>query len=205
MSPSDVVYCMLTALFVAAAVHGLRRGLLSGRPGWRARVDHLLHAAMALVMAAMPWGFAQAVPAAAQMGFFAAAASWFPLTAVRRQESVLRAQVRRLPQAAGMAAMGWMAWTSRSMAGPSHENLADGPAPARHLAHSAGDSAIADVVVTMLVLYLLGCALQSLTREMPALRSTADRRDAGTARDPYGCFWDGSMALGTVIMLLMHH
>src|SRR4051794_39035204 len=180
MSPSDVVYCMLTALFVAGAVHGLRRGLRPGGPGRRARVDHLLHSAMALAMAAMPWGFTQTVPGAAQTGFFAAAAAWFPLTAVRRQESVLRAQVRGLPRAAGMAAMGWMAWTSRSMAGPSHENLADGPVATPHLAHSAGHSAIDDVVVTMLVLYLLGCALRSLTREMPALRSTADRGDTGT-------------------------
>ncbi|CAM5698755.1 DUF5134 domain-containing protein [Streptomyces canus] len=205
MSPSDVVYCMLTAVFVAAAGHGLRRGLLSGGPPRRARVDHLLHAAMALAMAAMPWDLAQAVPAAAQVVFFAAAALWFPLTAVRRRESLVRAQLRRLPQAAGMAAMGWMAWTSHSMAGPSHETLADGPASGRHLAHSAGHSAIGDVAVTLLVLYLLGCALRSLTREMPALRFTADRRDAGTPRDPYGHFWDGSMALGTVIMLLMHH
>jgi hypothetical protein len=61
------------------------------------------------------------------------------------------------------------------------------------------------MAVTMLVLYLLGCALRSLTREMPAPRCTADRRDSGTQRDPYGHFWDGSMALGTVIMLLMYH
>jgi hypothetical protein len=106
---------------------------------------------------------------------------------------------------AGMSAIGWMAWTCHSMAGPSHEALADGPASGRHLVRSAGDSAFGDVAVTMLVLYFLGCALGLPTCERPAPRSTADGRDAGTPREIYGHFWEGPMPLGAVIMLLTLH
>ncbi|RPK72333.1 hypothetical protein EES45_33285 [Streptomyces sp. ADI97-07] len=69
MSAPDVVYCMLTVLFVAASIHGLRQGLLRQESGWRSRVDHLLHAAMALAMAAMPWSWGRALPLMPQTAF----------------------------------------------------------------------------------------------------------------------------------------
>ncbi|AVH55209.1 MULTISPECIES: DUF5134 domain-containing protein [Streptomyces] len=185
MSASDAVYCMLTALFTATAVHGLRRGVMSRNTGWRGRGDHLLHTAMALVMAVMPWSWGRSLHHTAQAVFFAAAALWFPLTAVcRHQESRLAATVRRLPYTVGMAAMAWMAWT----------------------AHTAGPPAAAEATTAALALYLLTYALWSLIRVMPALR-TAPYPAAGphAGQEPYGHFWDGSMALGTVIMLLMPH
>ncbi|MFJ3307183.1 DUF5134 domain-containing protein [Streptomyces sp. NPDC086549] len=207
MSAADVVYCMLTALFAAAAVRVLRHAIVSRRLAWRGRVDLSLHAAMALAMAVMPWNGVRILPAVPLTAFFAAAALWFPLTAVsRRQESRLTATARRLPYAVGMAAMAWMA---HSMAVPSHETLAEGfPAAhqAAHLGHSAGGSKAGDVVTGVLALYLLVCALRSLTRDMPTLCRVPDTVALSTSfRDLYGHFWDGSMTLGTVIMLLVHH
>ncbi|MEU9292009.1 DUF5134 domain-containing protein [Streptomyces sp. NPDC048275] len=61
---------------------------------------------------------------------FAAAALWFPLSALsRRRGERLPAVARSLPSAAGMAAMAWMA---RPMAGSGHEVLAV------HAGHSMG-------------------------------------------------------------------
>ncbi|MET7860342.1 DUF5134 domain-containing protein [Streptomyces sp. NPDC005318] len=210
MSARDVVYCLLTALFAAAAVHGLRQGVLSRSPGRRRRVDQLLHAAMALAMAAMPWSWGGVLPDAAQTVLFATAALWFPLTAVRRRhESGLLATARRMPHAAGMAAMAWMGWMGHATVGRSHENLA-GVLPAAphagHLAHAAGEPAAGEAVTAVLALYLLACGLRSLTRQM--LRSAAgpaDPVDGPALRESYGLFWDGLMFLGTAVTLLMPH
>ncbi|MFJ8027878.1 DUF5134 domain-containing protein [Streptomyces sp. NPDC096311] len=183
MSATDVVCCMLTALFTAGAVHALRCGLLARGSGWRSRGDHLLHSVMALAMAVMPWNGGGMLPEA-QTTFFAAAALWFPLTAVsRHRQFELTDVTRRLPYAAGMAAMAWMT----------------------RLGHSTGSMA-GDVVTGVLALYLLACALRSLTRDMPMLCRASGTADSSTSiRAPYTHFWHGSMALGTVIMLLMHH
>ncbi|MFD4948917.1 DUF5134 domain-containing protein [Streptomyces sp. NPDC058239] len=130
MSATDIVYGMLTTLFVAAAVHGLRHAVLSAGSGWRSRVDHLLHAAMATVMAAMPWG--KALPEAGLTLFFAAATVWFPLTAVRHREKPAVAEAaRRLAYAVGMSAM---VWRPHSTAGPSHSNQSGGTATAHQAA-----------------------------------------------------------------------
>ncbi|MEU0965784.1 DUF5134 domain-containing protein [Streptomyces sp. NPDC005917] len=206
MSAGDVVYCMLSALFSAAAIHGLRRGVLSRDTGWRGRGDNLLHAAMASAMAAMPWGWVTWLHQPGAVAFFAPAALWFPLTADRRQqESRLAATSRRLPYAAGMAAMAWTARASHPAAGPSHENVASLPMAAHHATlagHAVHPSNLAQAATAVLALYLLACALRSLIRVMPALSrapNTAER--AG----PYEHFWDGSTTLGTAIMLLMPH
>ncbi|MEV6176751.1 hypothetical protein [Streptomyces sp. NPDC052015] len=54
-TPVDLVHGMLTVLFALVAVHALRRGVRSPGTGRRDRVDHLLHFAMAVAMAAIPW------------------------------------------------------------------------------------------------------------------------------------------------------
>ena len=207
MSATDVVYGVLTALFAAAAIGALRHGALSRSAGWRSRVDHFLHTAMALTMAMMPWSWGRMLPEAPLTALFAAAALWFPLSAVSRcEKSVLTATAQRLQYTAGMAAMAWM---THSMAFRSHETLAEGlPAAhqATHLGHSAGESTAGNAVIGALSLYLLVCALRSLTRDMPALRRTSNAERISTRiAQPFGHFWDGSMTLGTVIMLLMHH
>ncbi|WP_190168364.1 hypothetical protein [Streptomyces mirabilis] len=90
MSATDVVCCMVTALFAAGAVHALWCGLLSRSSGWRSRGDHLLHT----VMAVMPWNGGGKLPEV-QTTFFAAAALCFPLTAVSRQRQFELTDVAR--------------------------------------------------------------------------------------------------------------
>jgi hypothetical protein len=205
MSATEVVHCMLTALFAAAAIRALRHGVLTGSTGWRSRVDHFLHTAMALTMAVMPWNWGRVLPEAPLTAFFAAAALWFLLNAASHcEKSVLTATAPRLPYAAGMAAMAWM---THSIACPSHETLTEGlPAAPQvtHLGPSAGESTAANAVTGVLALYLTVCALRSLTRGMPALRRASDPVPTRIA-ELFSHFWAGSMTLGTVIMLLMHH
>ncbi|MQY34022.1 hypothetical protein SRB17_19880 [Streptomyces sp. RB17] len=61
MNAIDAVHAMPTALFSAGAVHALRHDAPRS-PGWRSRVDHLLHTAMALAMAVMPWRSGRVLP-----------------------------------------------------------------------------------------------------------------------------------------------
>ncbi|MEV6028454.1 DUF5134 domain-containing protein [Streptomyces sp. NPDC052036] len=205
MSAADVVHWMLTTLFAAAGAHGLHHGVLARSSGWRSRVDHLLDTVMALAMRVMPWTWGHMLPELPQTVFFAAATLWFPLTAFRRsQESGLVDIARRLPHAAGMAAMAWMTYLT---AGPGHEILAEGTSAAHHtahLGHSTGAKG-GDLVTGVLALYLLACALRSLTRDMPTLRGASGTVHVSTSMcGPCNHFWHGSMALGTAIMLVMH-
>ncbi|MFG2359761.1 DUF5134 domain-containing protein [Streptomyces sp. NPDC048521] len=208
-TPVDVVHCMLTVLFALVAVHALRHGVRSPGTGRRDRVDHLLHAAMAVAMAAMPWSLGRSLSGRTMTVLFTTAALWFPLTALRRRTAdSLAALAGRLPPAAGMAAMAWMLRTSHGRAVPSHETLAGG-VPATHhtvaLGHAAGASVTAAVVTGLLTVYLLACGMRSLTRPMPSLRSATDAAHRAAATDPYGHLRDGAMALGTAVMLLMPH
>ncbi|MBK3567244.1 DUF5134 domain-containing protein [Streptomyces sp. MBT62] len=185
MSATDVVHVMLTVLFAASAVYALRQAVLRRSPGWRDRGDQLLHTVMASAMAVMPWHGLGEVPARGQVVFFAAAAVWFPLTAVLgRRGPVSAGLVRSSPYAVGMLAMAWM--------------------PVRH--GSVADMRTADLVTGALTLCLLAYALRSLTRDMPRLLGTS--ADAGISADIGGAcdrFWHGSTAMGTAIVLLMHH
>jgi hypothetical protein len=110
-----------------------------------------------------------------QAAWFAAAAVWFPLTAVRRgREPSPVATAPRLPHAAAMAAMAWM---THSMAGASPEVRSRGVPEAyqaAHLAHATGESTAGDLVTGVLALYLITSALRSLTRDITADGRTAD-------------------------------
>jgi hypothetical protein len=198
---------MLTALFATAAVRALWQGVLARTRGCRSRIDHLLHSAMALAMAVMPWSWGSALPQLPQSVFFVGAALWFPLTAVKSgQERQLSAIVRRLPYSVGIATMAWMSYRA---AGHSHQTMAEGVPTAQqatHLGHSMGESKADSVVTGVLALYLLTCSVRSLTRDMPILRGAADTTNNSTSlKGACNSFWDGAMALGTVVMLLMPH
>jgi hypothetical protein len=210
MSPSDLVDSMLTVLFAVAAAYGLYRSVTSRGAGWRACGDQLLHTAMALTMAVMPWSPVSLVHQPAQATFFAAAAVWFPLTAVPRpDERRVTAVARRLPSTVGMAAMAWMAWAAHPVAGPQYEYLARPLNAAHHIdmpGHSAHPSTVAQATTAALALCLAAYALWSLLRIMPPLHALTDLPPNPTDRhDPYTRFWDGSVALGTTLMLLMPH
>ncbi|MGW7418484.1 DUF5134 domain-containing protein [Streptomyces sp. NPDC054813] len=207
MSAAEVVHYLLTALFAAAAVRALRQGVLTRTRFYRSRVDHLLHAAMALAMAVMPWSWGGTLPELPQSVFFATAALWFPLTAVKcGQERQLSATAKRLPYAVGMAAMTWMSYRAT---GHSHQTMAEGvPAAhqAMHLGHFLGESKADNIVTGVLALYLLTCSLRSLTRDMPTLRATTGTADNSTSlKSVCDRFWDGATAMGTAVMLLMPH
>ncbi|WP_427917321.1 DUF5134 domain-containing protein [Streptomyces sp. cg40] len=185
MSATDVVHVMLTVLFTASAVYALRQAVARRSPGWRDRGDQLLHTVMASAMAVMPWHRLGEVPARGQVVFFAAAAMWFPLTAVLgRRGPAPAGLVRSSPYAVGMVAMAWM--------------------PLRH--GGVADMRTADLVTGVLTLCLMAYALRSLTRDMPRLLGTSGggsvSTDIGGACDR---FWHGSTAMGTAIVLLMHH
>jgi hypothetical protein len=104
--------------------------------------------------------------------------------------------------------MAWMLRTPLARVAPSHETPAGGVPAAHHsaaLGHPAGASVPAAVVTTVLTVYLLACALRSLTRPMPSLRFATDAAHRAAATDPYGHSREGAMALGTALMLLMPH
>ncbi|OKK05053.1 DUF5134 domain-containing protein [Streptomyces sp. CB02400] len=209
MSATDTVYGMLSVLFAAVAVRELRQAVRSRCPGWRLCVDHLLHAAMATAMAAMPWSWGRGLLEPPQVVFFAAAALWFPLSeAAGRRPFRPGAIAGRLPPAAGMAAMAWMTHT---MTASSYGTPAGGVPAVHHAAHPghlAGKSAAGEGVVAALALFLLAYALWLLTRDMPGLRGaepTSHGTGASAMRQIYARFWEGSMALGTFVMLLMPH
>ncbi|MGW2959299.1 DUF5134 domain-containing protein [Streptomyces sp. NPDC001220] len=207
MSAAGVVPYLLTGLFSAAAVRALRQGVLTRTRLFRGRVDDLLHAAMALAMTVMPWSWGGALPELPQSVFFAGAAVWFPLTAVRcGQEGRLSATARRVPYAVGMAAMTWMSYRA---AGHAHPTMAVG-VPTAHqavgLRHFTGESKADNIVTGVLALYLLTCSLRSLTRDMPTLRATTGTADNPTSlKSVCNRFWDGATAMGTAVMLLMPH
>ncbi|WP_308190685.1 DUF5134 domain-containing protein [Streptomyces sp. HPF1205] len=207
-TPVDVVRCMLTVLFASAALHALLHGARTPGMGRRDRVDHLLHFATAVVMAAMPWGLGRSLSGPTTTVLLMAGALWFPLTAVHRRTGESAAMADRLPPAAGMAAMAWMLWTPHMWAVPSHETPAGSGPGAHHFAtvdHAASVPATADVVTGLLTAYLLACGVRWLN-PMPHPTPAADtaRRRAAT-HDPYGHLRDGAMALGTAVMLLMPH
>ncbi|BDD76487.1 DUF5134 domain-containing protein [Streptomyces anthocyanicus] len=203
----DAVHGMLTLLFAAVALHMLWHAVRSPGAGRRDRVDLVLHCAMAAAMAAMPWSPGPPLSGRAATVFFAAAALWFLLTA--RTAAVFTG---RLTPAVGMAAMAWM---SRPPSGAvpvsaaARETVAAAGVPAAHHTaahgHAADASTTATLVTVVLTVYLLGCALRSLTRPMPALRTAADHAHRAAAANPYGHVRDGAMALGTAVMLLLPH
>jgi hypothetical protein len=186
MSAADAVHGMLTALFAAAAVHTLRQAVLKRHSGWRSRGDSLLHTVMASAMAVMPWHQIDDGPPPGRTAFFfVAAALWFPLTAVlSRRGARLTGLVHSMPHAVGMLAMAWM--------------------PVRH--GGVTDTHTGDMVTGVLTLCLLAYALRSLTRDMPTLLAIPGSVSMSTdLGGPCDRFWQGSMALGTAIMLLSHH
>ena len=208
-TPVDVVHVMLTVLFALAAVQALWHCVRWPKAGRRDRVDHLLHFAMSVTMAAMPWSFGRPLSGRVTTVVLTLAALWFPLTALRRHPANRVTDIAgRLPYAVGMVAMAWMSRTHHGTAMPPHATLAAG-APAAHgtvtPGHAAGAPVPAAWVTGLLTVYLLACAMRSLTRPMPSLRSAPDAARRAAATNPCGHVRDGATALGTALMLLMPH
>lgn len=207
MPALEAVHGMLTLLFAIVALHVLWHAIRSPGAGRRDRVDLVLHCAMAAAMAAMPWSLGPPLSGRAATVFFTAAALWFLLTA---RTAVVFAD--RLTPAVGMAAMAWMSRTPSgavSVSASAQETVAAVGVPAAHHTaahgHAADATTTATLVTVVLTVYLLGCALRSLTRPMPALRTATDHAHRAAATNPYGHVRDGAMALGTAVMMLLPH
>ncbi|MFD5631152.1 DUF5134 domain-containing protein [Streptomyces sp. NPDC127072] len=200
--------CLLTVLFTVVAVHGLWHALPADS-GWRGRGDRFLHAAMAVAMAVMPWGWGRRLPVGAMTVFFVAAALWFPLVAIGRSGVRVNAIVGRSPHVAGMAAMVWMLHAPHHAAVRGDGNPTGASLPtAGHFAaseHVTGSAVTGQAVTASLTAFLLGCAMWSLTRPMPPLRAVVGGAGAGAAVEPYRQVREGAMALGTAVMLVMPH
>ncbi|MDQ0785196.1 DUF5134 domain-containing protein [Streptomyces sp. B3I8] len=208
LTPVDVVHVMLTVLFALAAVQALWHCVRWPKAGRRDRVDHLLHSAMSVTMAAMPWSLGRPLSGRVATVVLMLAALWFPLTALRHHSANRVTDiVGRLPHAVGMVAMAWMSRTHHGAGMPPHETLA--AAPAAHgtttPGHATGVPVPAAWVTGLLTVYLLACAIRSLTRPMPSLRSAPDAARRAAATNPYGHVRDGATALGTALMLLVPH
>lgn len=78
---SDTVSLGVSTLFLVLAGVSLRHLLRARR--WPQRVEHTLHLAMAVAMAAMPWPSWSAVPLAGWLILFGASAAWFAWEGVR--------------------------------------------------------------------------------------------------------------------------
>ncbi|MFJ8357247.1 DUF5134 domain-containing protein [Streptomyces sp. NPDC093984] len=205
-TPVGLVHCMLTLLFVVVLVHGWAQDVRAPKLALRSRVDQLLHAVMALSMAAMPWVTIHAVAGGLLSGVFTVAALWFLLPADRRAGNRAAAVVHRLPRAAGMAAMAWMLRTPHT--GTAHDHLhgalpASGPILLN--GQEAGHLPSGSAITLSLASYLLACALWSLTRPMPTLRSAVSTARRAAAATPLRHIDDGAMALGTAVMLVLPH
>ncbi|CAG6392065.1 conserved membrane hypothetical protein [Actinacidiphila cocklensis] len=208
-TPVGVVRCILTTLFLLVALHALLHGIRQAGMGRRNRVDHLLHAVMAVAMSAMPWNLHRWLSGPTMAVLFTAAALWFPLTALhRRTGHAVAAIAGWLPLAVGMAAMAWMPRMPDGRMVLPPDALA-GSVPVTHhaaaVAHAAAAPATADAITVLLTLYLLVYAMRWLN-PLPPPWSAADTAHRAAATDgPYGHLRDGAMALGTAVMLLMPH
>jgi hypothetical protein len=204
-TPVDVVHVMLTVLFALAASHALRHGAGHRARGAVTGWTTCCTSSWPWPMAAMAWSPGRSLSGRTMTVLFTAAALWFPLTALHHRTADTAAAIAgRLQPAAGMAAMAWMLRTPHGRAVPSHETLAGGVPVAHHgaaLGHTAGASATGVWVTGLLAGYLLGCAMRSLTRPMPSLRSATAAAHRAAATDPYGHVRDGAMALGTAVMV----
>ncbi|MEU0841538.1 DUF5134 domain-containing protein [Streptomyces sp. NPDC005962] len=212
---------VLTLLFVVPALAAVWRtgapGRAGGGPGAVERVAHLLHAVMALTMAAMVWPWGMNLPAGPQVALFTLGALWFAGVALARPVSASRTQALRgaLPHVVMMGAMAWMAAamvSSGSMAGHggSHD-MADMPGM-----DMSGGSATVTMALTdtgprltagVLAAVLLALGLRWLARSFDAARlvgATGPLRPAvPIERDAFGLACHSAMALGMAVTFVL--
>lgn len=220
---------VLTLLFVVPALSAMWRtgapGRAGGGPDAVERVAHLLHAVMALAMAAMVWPWGMDLPAGPQIALFTLGAVWFVGVALARPASASRTQALRgaLPHVVMMGAMAWMAAamvSSGSMAGHGSSSMA-GHGGSHDMAgmpgmDMSGGSGTATMALTdigprltagLLAAVLLVLGVRWLARSFDAARlvdATGPRRPAAPVeRDAFGLACHSAMALGMAVTFVV--
>ncbi|MFE1934561.1 DUF5134 domain-containing protein [Streptomyces sp. NPDC059474] len=136
---------ILTLLFAVSVLYGVWRAVL---PVTRhtEQVDHVLHAAMGVLMAAMAWPWGMDLSAPPQIVLFSAGALWFVAAASFRTggRSRGRAVLAIWPHAVMMGAMAWMVAAMDS----SGSMVGDGEGHGVHAGHMSGGSGLAAMSLT---------------------------------------------------------
>ena len=212
---------ILTLLFVVPALSAMWRTGASrsagGGPDTVGRIAHLLHAVMALAMAAMVWPWGMNLPAGPQAALFTLGAMWFAGVALARPASVSRAQALRgaLPHVVMMGAMAWMAaamvssgsmaghGSSHDMAGMSGMDMSGGSGTVTMTLTDTGPRLTAGLLAA--VLLVLG--VRWLARSFDAARlvdATGPRRPAAPVEsDAFGLACHSAMALGMAVTFVL--
>ncbi|MCQ8836045.1 DUF5134 domain-containing protein [Streptomyces malaysiensis] len=207
---------ILTVLFAAPVVYGVWRAVLLGTEV-ADRLDHALHAAMGVLMAAMAWPWGMHLPAQPQVVLFWAGALWFLAAAPFRagDRSRFGAVLAAWPRVLMMGAMAWMVAamnSSGTMAGHS-----GGGMHGMHMADASGLAAMTlagtgpRLVAGVLAAVLAGIGLAWLARALdraraldPAARPVrAAAAPGGGVVDALAIGCHAAMALGMAVMFVL--
>ncbi|MER6523882.1 DUF5134 domain-containing protein [Streptomyces sp. NPDC001508] len=208
---------ILTLLFAAPVGYGVWRAIL---PATRVaeRVDHALHAAMGVLMAAMAWPWGMDLSAEPQVVLFSAGALWFLAAAPFRAGDGSRrgALLAVWPHVLMMGAMAWMVAAMNSL-GAMAGHSGGGGMHDMHMADASGLAAMTltgtgpRLVAGVLAAVLAGIGLAWLARALDRARALDPAsRPAPTATTPGdsvagalapGCH--AAMALGMAVMFVL--
>ncbi|MFG2797869.1 DUF5134 domain-containing protein [Streptomyces pseudovenezuelae] len=211
---------VLSLMFAVPVVYGAWK-VVSPGAGVEARVDHVLHAVMGVLMIAMAWPWGMDVPVLPQVVLFAAGALWFLAAAPFRGHGTSRGQAvsAALPHVVMMGAMAWMV----SAMAPSGSTASDaGPGGMHDMAgmDMSGGSGLASMSLTgagpvavalLLSIVLGGLGLFWLTQALDRARSQDGegrpvQGDCSAAADPAGALaptCHAAMALGMAAMFFL--
>ncbi|NNN31104.1 DUF5134 domain-containing protein [Streptomyces sp. S3(2020)] len=170
---------VLSLLFAVPVLYGTAKSVLPGG-GVADRVDHVLHAAMGVLMIAMarPWGMG--LPVVPQVLLFSAGALWFLASAPfrRGERSPGRAVAAALPHVVMTGAMAWMVAAMESSVTMSGSAGAGGTSDMAGMDMSGGSglasmslTGVGPVTVSVLLAITLGgLGLVWLTRALDRAR-----------------------------------
>lgn len=183
---------ILSLMFAVPVLYGVWRMVLP-TTGLAERADHLLHAAMGVLMIAMAWPWGMDLAALPQVVLFSVGGLWFLAAAPFRTGGRTWNQAVRaaLPHALMMGAMAWMVAAMASSGAMSGHTEAAGAHDMAGMDMSGG-SGLAAMSLTgtgpratavLLAVVLGGLGLSWLTR---ALDRSRDRSTAGEREQPRG-------------------
>jgi hypothetical protein len=207
---------ILTLVFAVPVLHGVWSAI---RPGAviAERVDHVLHAVMGALMAAMAWPWGTHLSAAPQIVLFSAGALWFlaaaPFRAGDRPRG--RAVLAAWPNVVMMGAMAWMAAAMDSSGVTAGHAGSGSDMPGMDMAGGSGIAAMSltgtgpRVTAGLLAAALAVIGLAWLARAFDRARALAPVRVAGgpgPVANPLGVMapaCHAAMALGMAVIFVL--